>query len=65
MTRKQLEQAICLISMFDNFDIPIETINYLYRLELTEETTREQVLTAYLIANNIQLESDDTSKKRK
>lgn len=56
MTRKQLEQAIRLISMYDGSGVDIATINETFGVELTESSTREEALTAYLEAKGIELE---------
>ncbi|TDS14758.1 hypothetical protein [Sphingobacterium paludis] len=56
MNRKQLEQAIRLISMYDASSVDIGTINETFGLALTESSTREEALTAFIEAKGIELE---------
>lgn len=62
MTRKQLEQAIRLIAMFDDSRGDIATINETFGVKLTDSTTREEALTAFIEAKRIKLEGDNDDR---
>ncbi len=58
MTRKQLEQAIRLISMYDDKRVDIAKVNETFGVKLTDSTTREEALTTFIEAKGIRLEGE-------
>jgi len=65
MTRKQLESVTTFVCAFHNNDLSIEWINSRYGLQLTESTTREEALAAFLEARGIELDSELLINKSK
>lgn len=64
MTRKQLEQAISFMAAYRS-TMPEEEIKERFGVDVTDDTTAEQALSAFVQAKGIKLETTSLTNKSK
>lgn len=64
MTRKQLEHAIAFMAAYHS-EITISEIKERFGVQVTDSTTAEQALSAFVLAKGIKLEAESLTNKSK